>query len=149
MLLRNKEVIEYFGSISQYAAFESKMNKSFTDIIASFCILQNHNNLKMAYSNYYSALEKLENEYNIKSDDNGKFIDMAEDKDESLVVVPFSERMNKFLRELSALLNIKVEVNIKKINASSFKNEPPAAALLLLSFMIEQGGEIDESKNFN
>ena len=143
MLLRNKEVIEYFGSISQYAAFESKMNKSFTDIIASFCILQNHNNLKMAYSNYYSALEKLENEYNIKSDDNGKFIDMTENKND------FSERMNKFLRELSALLNIKVEVNIKKINASSFKNEPPAAALLLLSFMIEQGGEIDESKNFN
>ena len=148
MLLRNKEVIEYFGNITQYAAFESKMNKSFTDIIASFCILQNHNNLKNAYSNYYTALEKLENEYNVKSDDNGKFIDMTEDKDDSLTV-PFSERMKKFLKELTNLLNIKVDVNIKKINADSFKNEPPAGALLLLSFMIEQEENKDESKNFN
>ena len=128
MLLRNKEVIEYFGNITQYAAFESKMNKSFTDIIASFCILQNHNNLKNAYSNYYTALEKLENEYNVKSDDNGKFIDMNEEDNNN-----FAERMKKFLKELTNLLNIKVDVNIKKINADSFKNEPPAGALLLLS----------------
>ena len=144
MLLRNKEVIEYFGNITQYAAFESKMNKSFTDIIASFCILQNHNNLKNAYSNYYTALEKLENEYNVKSDDNGKFIDMNEEDNNN-----FAERMKKFLKELTNLLNIKVDVNIKKINADSFKNEPPAGALLLLSFMIGQEENKDESKNFN
>lgn len=139
MEIKNKEVIEMINGINRYAELEAESHKSYTDIIANFIILKNHQNLKAAYDVYTQALNKLEREYNIKSD-NGQLMDMRIDDD-----LDFNTRAKLFLAGINTLLEIINDINIIKIKTSNFKNDPPAAALIYLSFMIEEGEDEDEA----
>ena len=135
MKIKNKEVIEMINGINRYADLEMETHKSYTDVIANFIILKNHQNLKAAYDVYTQALNKLEREYNIKSD-NGQLTDMQVDDN-----LDFNTRAKLFIAGINTLLEIINDIDIIKIKTNSFKNDPPAAALLYLSFMIEEEEE--------